>query len=94
MDFSRWVEDGFGTSDAILIAGGTMHVIDYKHGLGILVSAVENPQMKCYRLGALGLFDGIYDIDTVSMRIYQPRRQNISTFEISKDDRIAGRKRF
>lgn len=42
--------------------------------------------MKCYGLGALELFDGIYDIDTVSMTIYQPRRQNISTFEISKDD--------
>ena len=86
VDFSRWVEDGFGTSDAILIADGTMQVIDYKHGLGILVSAVVNPQMKCYGLGALELFDGIYDIENVSMTIYQPRRQNISTFELSKDD--------
>ena len=86
VDFSRWIEEGFGTSDAILIADGTMHVIDYKHGLGILVSAEDNPQMKCYALGALELFDGIYDIDTVSMTIYQPRRQNISAFTISKDD--------
>ena len=44
-----------------------MHVIDYKHGLGILVSAEDNPQMKCYALGALELFDDIYDIDTVSI---------------------------
>ena len=86
VDFSRWVEQGFGTSDAILIADGTMHVIDYKHGLGILVSAVENPQLKCYGLGALELFDGIYDIDNVCVHVVQPRRQNISTFEISKDD--------
>ena len=86
VDFSRWVEEGFGTSDAILIADGTMHVIDYKHGLGILVSAVENPQLKCYALGALELFDGIYDIDNVCVHIVQPRRQNISTFEIAKDD--------
>lgn len=83
VDFSRWVEQGFGTSDAILISDGTMHVIDYKHGLGILVSAEDNPQMKCYALGALELFDDIYDIDTVSMTIYQPRRQNISTCEVS-----------
>lgn len=48
VDFSRWVEQGFGTSDAILISDGTMHVIDCKHGLGILVSAEDNPQMKCY----------------------------------------------
>lgn len=67
VDFSRWVEQGFGTSDAILIADGTMHVIDYKHGLGVLVSAEDNPQMKCYGLGALELFDDIYDIDTVAM---------------------------
>lgn len=59
------------------------------HGLGVLVSADDNPQMKCYALGALELFDDIYDIDAVSMTIYQPRRQNISTFEISKDDLYA-----
>lgn len=86
VDFSRWVEQGFGTSDAILIADGTMHVIDYKHGLGVLVSAEDNPQMKCYGLGALELFDDIYDIDTVAMTIYQPRRQNISTFALSKEE--------
>ena len=48
VDFSRWVEQGFGTSDAILISDGTMHVINYKHGLGILVSAEDNPQPKPY----------------------------------------------
>ena len=85
VDFSRWVEQGFGTADCIIIADGTLRIIDYKHGLGVLVSADENPQMQCYALGALELFDGIYDIDQVSMTIYQPRRQNISTFEISKD---------
>ena len=85
VDFSRWVEEGFGTSDAILIADGTMHVIDYKHGLGVLVRAEKNPQLMCYALGALELFDKIYDIDTVSMTIYQPRRDNVSTYELSKD---------
>ena len=86
VDFSRWVEQGFGTSDAILIADGTMHVIDYKHGLGVLVSAEDNPQMKCYDIGALELFDDIYDIYTVAMTIYQPRRQNVSTFTLSKEE--------
>lgn len=80
VDFSRWAEQGFGTSDAILISDGTMHVIDYKHGLGNLVSAEDNPQMKCYALGTLELFDDIYDIDTVSMSIYQPRCQNVTTY--------------
>ena len=86
VDFSRWVEQGFGTADCVIIADGTLRVIDFKYGLGVLVSAEENPQMQCYALGTLELFDDIYDIDQVSMTIYQPRRQNVSTFDISKDD--------
>ena len=86
VDFSRWVESGFGTADCIIIADGTLQIIDYKHGLGVLVSAEENPQMQCYALGALELFDHIYDIDSVRMTIYQPRRDNVSTYEITKDE--------
>lgn len=86
VDFSRWVESGFGTADCIIIADGTLQICDYKHGLGVLVSAEKNPQMQCYALGALELFDGIYDIDTVLMTIYQPRRDNIRTYELSKDE--------
>ena len=86
VDFSRWVESGFGTADCIIIADGTLQICDYKHGLGVLVSAEKNPQMQCYALGALELFDGIYDIDTVCVTIYQPRRDNVSTFELSKDE--------
>lgn len=86
VDFSRWVEGGFGTADALIVADGTLKICDYKHGLGVLVRAKENPQLMCYALGALELFDKIYDIETVSMTIYQPRRDNISTYAISKDD--------
>lgn len=86
VDFSRWVASGFGTADCLIIADGTLKIIDYKHGRGIMVDATENPQMQCYALGALELFDGIYDIDTVRMTIYQPRRDNISTYELSKDE--------
>lgn len=86
VDFSRWVESGYGTADCIIIADGTFQIIDYKHGLGVLVSAEENPQMHCYALGALELFDDIYDIDSVRMTIYQPRRDNVSTYEISKNE--------
>jgi hypothetical protein len=86
VDFSRWVESGFGTADCIIISDGTLKVIDYKHGRGIMVDANENPQMMCYALGALELFDVIYDVDTVEMIIYQPRRDNVSVYSISKDD--------
>lgn len=54
LDFSKYVEGGFGTGDAVIIADGTLHVIDYKHGQGVLVEAEDNPQMKLYALGRLG----------------------------------------
>lgn len=86
LDFSRFVAEGFGTGDCVLIADGTLDVVDYKHGKGVEVSAVDNPQMMLYALGALELFDGIYDIDTVRMTIFQPRRENISVCVMAKDD--------
>ena len=85
VDFSRWVLEGFGTADCIVIADGVLNICDYKNGQGCLVLAERNPQMMLYALGALEIFDGIYDIDTVRMTIYQPRKSNISIFEMSKD---------
>ena len=86
LDFSRWVENGFGTGDCLILADQVLQIIDYKHGLGVLVEAEENSQMMCYALGALEAFDGIYDIDRVTMTIFQPRRDNISTWRCSKKD--------
>ena len=86
LDFSRFVQEGFGTGDCVIIADGTLYIVDYKHGKGVEVSAVDNPQMMLYALGALELFDGIYDIDTVQMAIFQPRRDNVSVCVMAKDD--------
>ncbi|WP_061322045.1 DUF2800 domain-containing protein [Clostridium botulinum] len=89
LDFSRFVPDGFGTGDCVIIADGTLYIVDYKHGKGVEVSVVDNPQMMLYALGALELFDGIYDIDTVQMAIFQPRRNNVSVCVMAKDDLFA-----
>lgn len=86
LDFSKWVPDGFGTGDAVIVADNVLHIIDFKYGLGILVEAEGNPQMRCYALGALDTYDGIYDISTVKMTIFQPRRGNISTAVMNKAD--------
>ena len=86
LDFSRWVENGFGTGDCIIVADQVLQIIDYKHGLGVLVEAEGNSQMMCYALGALEAFDGIYDIEEVSMTIFQPRRDNISTCSLKRKD--------
>ena len=86
LDFSTWVPEGFGTGDALIISEHDLHVIDFKYGLGVLVEAERNPQMMLYALGALTMFDGLYDIQTVEMSIYQPRRDNISSWAISVED--------
>nr|DAZ69300.1 MAG TPA: Protein of unknown function (DUF2800) [Caudoviricetes sp.] len=86
LDFSKWVPGGFGTGDCLIVADDTLTVIDYKHGLGVLVDAEKNPQMMCYALGALNLFDDIYDIKQITMTIFQPRRENISTYTLSKEE--------
>ena len=83
LDFSCYVPDGFGTGDCIIISDGKLHIIDLKYGMGILVEAEENPQMKLYALGALEIYDALYDIKEVSMTIFQPRRENVSTWTIS-----------
>ena len=86
LDFSRWVEDGFGTGDCVIIADEVLHIIDYKHGLGVLVESEGNTQMMCYALGALDAFDDLYDIERIEMTIFQPRRDNISTSSMSRKD--------
>lgn len=85
VDFSPWVPDGFGTADCIIIQGTTMDVIDYKYGKGVAVSAEGNPQEMLYGLGALNDYGFAYDIETVRLHIYQPRLNNVSTFEIATD---------
>lgn len=73
VDYSAYAPEGFGTCDCIMIGGNTLHITDYKHGKGVAVSAVANPQMMLYALGALEKFKALYSIKFISMGIYQPR---------------------
>ncbi len=86
VDFSRWVQEGFGTADCILIADGVLNIVDYKHGKGVEVSAEGNTQLSLYSLGALEIFDGIYDIDRVCVHIFQPRKSNVVSSMMDKTD--------
>ena len=89
LDYSRWVPEGFGTGDCVIVADGILQIIDFKYGLGVVVSAEKNPQLLCYGLGAISAFDDLYDIKDVLLTVYQPRRQNVDTWEISKEDLLA-----
>ncbi len=83
LDFSKYVPDGFGTGDCVIVADEVMTVVDYKHGKGVTVSAENNSQMMLYALGALELFDMLYDISEVRMVIFQPRLSNISEYSMT-----------
>lgn len=86
IDITAYVPEGFGTGDAIIIAEGILEIVDLKFGKGVRVSADHNKQMMLYALGALDMFNFIYDIHTVRMTIYQPRLDNVSEWEISTEE--------
>ena len=86
VDITHLIEQGFGTCDVIIIADGTLEVIDLKYGLGVRVSAEDNSQLKLYGSGALEAYDLMYDIHTVKLTITQPRMDSISSWEISAED--------
>ena len=83
VDFSDWVPDGFGTADAIIFNGGTLHVVDLKTGRGVRVDALENTQGLLYALGAYAANEFIYDIQRVTITIVQPRLDHIDEWTIS-----------
>lgn len=89
LDFSSYVVDGFGTSDALIISDGAMEVIDLKYGKGVRVKADGNTQMMIYALGALLSYGFDYNIERVRMTIVQPRLGNLSSAEMSTADLLA-----
>ena len=83
LKLTEFIPEGFGSSDAVLIWGGTLAVYDLKYGKGVKVSAKHNPQMLCYALGAWCGPGEMYDIDNVQMTIIQPRLQWVSTDSVT-----------
>lgn len=82
LDFSKWVPEGFGTGDTVIISDGVIEIVDLKYGKGVEVSADENPQMMLYGLGAWYEYEAFYDLEIVKMTIVQPRLDAVSTYEI------------
>lgn len=86
VDYSAYVPGGYGTCDFLLVSNKELHIVDFKYGRGVSVSAEYNPQMMLYALGGYLAFSCLYDIETVKMTIYQPRLYNVSTFEMEIGD--------
>ena len=85
LDLTSYIPESFGTSDCIIVSDNKLHVIDLKYGKTV-IEAEENPQMKLYALGALDIYEGLYDFKEVEMTIFQPRRENVSTWKESVAD--------
>lgn len=83
VDYSKYAESGFGTSDALLVSvkHRTIKAIDLKFGKGVPVSARDNPQAKLYTLGGLmGLTEAERRImETAEWTIHQPRLDYVGT---------------
>lgn len=91
VNYSHIAPSGFGTADMLIIGKdengkGLLHVVDFKTGKGVFVDADHNSQMMLYALGGLVAYGFIYEIETVRMSIVQPRLDNISTFECSRQE--------
>lgn len=86
VDLTPWIKDGFGTSDVVIIRKGRLHIIDLKYGKGVPVFAEGNPQLRLYALGSLDMLDLVYEVEEVTMTIYQPRLDSVSTDTISADE--------
>lgn len=89
LDFSRWVPEGFGTGDMVMVSDKYFEIVDLKYGKGVPVSAVNNSQMRLYALGMYEAFGYLYGADEVRMTIVQPRLDSVSTETISVDDLLA-----
>lgn len=86
LDYSKYVIEGFGTADTVIIADGTLHVIDFKYGKGVPVSAYENKQIMLYGVGAYLKYEFLYDIEKVRMHIVQPRLDSFTDYELSVEE--------
>lgn len=85
LNFSNIVPQGYGTGDCLILAPGKIHVIDYKNGHH-MVSADHNSQLMLYGLGALNMYDYLFDVQEVTLSIVQPNVENISSFTCSKQE--------
>ena len=88
LDLTRYVPESFGTGDVVIYYNGTVEIIDLKYGKGVEVSALNNPQLRLYGLGAYELLKDFEDVHTIKTTIIQPRLHNISSESMKADDLV------
>ena len=86
VNFSNIVPQGFGTADVLIVTPDTVIIIDLKFGTGVPVSAIENPQLRLYGMGALNLFPNTKFVRTI---INQPRLESRDTELLTKEELLS-----
>ena len=70
-----------GTSDAVILAGNALVIVDLKYGRGVKVDAENNEQLQIYALAALNEFEFLGDFHTARVVIVQPRLDHIGEWD-------------
>lgn len=70
-----------GTSDAVILAGNELVIVDLKYGRGVKVDAENNEQLQIYALAALNEFEFLGDFHTARVVIVQPRLDHIDEWD-------------
>ena len=86
LDFSDWVPHGFGTGDVVIVSDSILEVCDLKYGKGVPVVAENNPQARCYGLGALAAFGDMYGFKQVRNTIIQPRLNSVTEETLTREE--------
>jgi hypothetical protein len=94
LDLTDYAPESYGTSDVVIVTEKVLYLIDLKYGKGVQVEAKENKQLMLYALGALKKYELLFEIDEISMCIYQPRLNNYSSFTMSTKDLLAWGKKI
>lgn len=102
VDYSNYAPEGFGTADCLMLQGNVLHVVDFKYGKGVPVSAGAqkyidgkvsnaegNPQLALYALGALSEYGFIYPVEKIVLHVVQPRIGNFDSWETSAREILA-----
>lgn len=87
LDNPKIHKDYGGTADRVGHGPHWVHIVDYKHGIGVQKDAVENPQLMYY---ALGIVWDRPEVHGIAMDIVQPRGFHpdgpIRTASITRDE--------
>ena len=79
----------FGTSDAVILAGDEIIIVDLKYGRGVQVYAEQNEQLMLYALAAYHEFSLVQDFAKVRMCVHQPRLNHFDEWACTVEELLA-----